>query len=261
MQNRFVMVCGMDGAGKGVVVEALKEWAVKKNLKAVDVTELSKERDVIPEFSEISDYDVILSAEPAFTMIGKVIRGEIVKKNSRHYSSVSTAHAFALDREILYKRLIIPALDAGKTIFQDRGVVTSLVYQPIQSEKDSDGGRITREEVMALPGNRLALEHPPGLLILVITRPEVAVERLSKRSKKDDAIYDQVAFQKKVLGVYESEWLRQIFESKGTKVCYINTDPPKTVEDTKREAVEVWEGFVCNSKPSQLRLQERLERY
>ena len=130
--GKFLMVDGLDGSGKGVVIDALKDYFERKEMKIFDLRYYWKENNDIPGVEEIKDYDVICSAEPTFSMVGKVIREELVRDNKRKYSGLSTAHAFALDREILYKKLLIPARAAGKIILQERGVVTSIVYQPIQ---------------------------------------------------------------------------------------------------------------------------------
>src|SRR3989338_8440508 len=150
MRGKLVVVDGLDGSGKGVIVDALGCWAEGNGLKGLDLRDGSE----LPEPEALSDYGAILSAEPTFSFVGKAIRDEMVRANNRKYSAMSLAYAFSLDREILYKRIIIPALSAGKHVFQERGVVTSIVYQPVQE-------KIQLNEIMKLPGNKLALDYPP----------------------------------------------------------------------------------------------------
>jgi thymidylate kinase len=69
---------------------------------------------------------------------------------------MTTAHAFALDRQILYNKFILPALKAGKTIIQERGVVSSLVYQPIQMEN------LTLRDLLNIDGNNIAIRNAPN---------------------------------------------------------------------------------------------------
>ena len=230
------MIDGLDGSGKGTLVTALKQYSSDKKRRVFDLREYWQEYDDIPELEIVKDYEVIISSEPTHAMIGKVIRQEMInKENQRTYSGLSTSHAFALDREILYRKLLIPALKAGKTIFQERGVVTSLVYQPVQLEK------ITLRDIMHLPGNLLALKTPPNLLIITTVKPETVMQRLKTREKQDHAIFEELQFQKKIDERYRSDWLRTMFETQGAKVIYFNTDAPKTIEQSSKEIIEIWE--------------------
>jgi thymidylate kinase len=237
-EGKFLMVDGLDGAGKGVVIDSLKVYFEEKGLKIFDLREYWKTHNEIPEISEVLEYDVICSAEPTFSMVGKVIREELVRENNRKYSGLSTAHAFALDREILYKKLLIPAKAAGKIIIQERGVITSAVYQPMQLE------RINLKDIMNLPGNRLALQNAPNILIIIKVEPKVVIDRLQERGKKDHAIFENLVFQRSVEERYESDWLRKLFENFKTKVIYLDTNPPRTVEDTKYNSIKIWEDHI-----------------
>lgn len=235
MKGKFVMFDGLDGSGKGTLVNALKEYYEDKNKKVFDLREYWKEHNDIPEITELQEFDVIISSEPTHSMIGKVIREEMIVKNERRYSGLSTAHAFSLDREILYKKLIIPALRAGKMIFQERGVITSMVYQPVQLEK------ITLRDIIHLPGNTLALKNAPDFLIITTVSPATVMKRLKAREKQDNAIFEERLFQRKIDERYRSQWLKTVFEKQGSKVIYFDTDEPKTVEQSKQEIVELWE--------------------
>lgn len=236
MQGKFLMVDGLDGSGKGVIVNAIKSHLIGKGMKVFDLRQFCKKNNYIPELDEIEEYDVIASAEPSHCLVGKAIREEIIKNNNREYSGRTAAYAFSIDREILYRKLIIPARKAGKIILQERGISTSLVYQPIQKEK------ISLKEIIDLPGNRLSLKNPPDVLAITKVDPLVVIERLKQRSKKqDDAIYENLSFQTKVKERFESEWLKKLFELSGSKVIYIDVNPPKTETDTENIALSLWE--------------------
>lgn len=237
MKAKFIMVDGLDGSGKGTVVNTLKDHLEKKGKKIFDLREHCKQHTAFPEFKEIQNYDVIVSTEPTYSYIGKAIREEIVKESERKYSGLSTAYAFALDREVLYKKIIIPAIETGKIIIQERGVVSSFVYQPVQLE------RISLRNIMDLPGNRLAMKYAPSLLIITKVDPQVVIHRLRERQKQDHAIFEKLVFQRQIAERYESGWLRNMFESKGSKVQFLDTNYPKTVEDTQKAAINMFEDF------------------
>jgi len=231
------MVDGPDGSGKGVIVKNIKKWAEQKQLKVFDLRDYCRENNRFPEPEEINDFDAIISGEMSYCWVGSALRKEIVRKNNRNYSITSTAHAFSLDREILYKMVIIPALKQGKYVFQERGVISSIVYQPVQ-------GNIPLTEIMRLPGNKLALQNSPNLLIISQVSPETIMQRLSQRQKQDKAIFEEINFQRRVEQRYNSQWLKNLFENHGSKVIYLDTNFPKTVEETEKEAIKIWEDFL-----------------
>jgi thymidylate kinase len=185
----------------------------------------------------LTPYDVITSSEPTFSLIGRAIREEIVRHNKREYSALATAQAFALDRYILYKRVIIPALQQGKYIFQERGVTTSICYQPIQKEP------LSLKKVLELEGNQLTLKYRPDLLIITVLKPETAMQRLANRDgKKDGAIFEKLDFLKKAQKRFINVWFRKIFEKRGAKVFYINTIGQK--EENAKKIIEIWQNFI-----------------
>lgn len=239
MKNRFVMVDGLDGSGKGTIVDGLAEWAEKKAMKTLDIRSYCSEKNDFPSEAELNDAEVIISCEPSFCYVGKAIRDELVRANGRQYSAWSLAQAFSLDREILYRRVIIPAMKAGKYVFQERGLTSSLVYQPVQEH-------IQLSELLRLPGNKLAMQNAPSLLLIAKVSPETVLKRLGLRAKKDNSIFDNLSFQRKLHERYLSDWLRNLFEQHGSKVEYIDTDEPKSEQDTKRESIELIEKFFGN---------------
>ncbi len=236
-KGKFVMADGLDGAGKGVIVDALAGWAKSRNLRVLNLMEYCREHNTFPEADELAEFDVIRSDEPTYSFVGQAIRDELIRNNGRQYSGWSIAQAFALDREILYKRVLLPALKEGKHVFQERGVVTSIVYQPLQE-------RMQLSELLKLPGNRLAMQSAPDMLIIPQVSPEVVMDRLNVREKKDNSIFENLLFQRRIAERYSSEWLRSLFEGHGASVVYLDTNPPKTVEDTKNEAIKLWEKLI-----------------
>lgn len=235
MKGKLVIADGLDGSGKGAIVDALGEWAESTGMSVLDLRD-----GELPEPEDVSGYGAILSAEPTHSFVGKAIRDEMVRENNRKYSAWSLAYAFSIDREILYKRVIIPAITAGKHVFQERGVITSFVYQPVQE-------KIQLSELMRLPGNKLAMQYPPDLLIIPKIKPETVMARLGVRGKRDNSIFENISFQTKISDRYSSEWLKSLFEKYGSRVAYIDTDEPNTIHDTKKKAVQEWTEFLNKS--------------
>jgi thymidylate kinase len=259
---KFVMVDGPDSAGKSKVLEALKQWAVDRKLKVVDLPGMQKEFhekkklderelrlhtmiDDVPLLRELEQefgtFDVLMSAEPTQGCLGRLIRNEIIHKDHlRPYTTLATAHAYGLERNIIYNRCLVDVLNRGLYDFHDRGFVTSMVYQTVQGAKEG----LTLDDILRIPGNLLAQEYMPGLLILLRITPETASERSKKRTKQDGAIFEKEEFQRKVNEAYGSAWLREFFESRGTTVAYLDMDQLPTPADTARRTVELWDQYL-----------------
>ncbi|MFC1687510.1 dTMP kinase [Patescibacteria group bacterium] len=235
-KGKLVIVDGIDGSGKGTLIYALEKWAEKKGMKVFNIVNYEKKHHDLPEMKQLKDYQVIVSAEPTHSLVGRAIREEIIRRNPRSYSPKALAHAYALDRYILYNRIHIPALKAGKFIFQERGVTSSIVYQPTYSKK------LPLKYIMGIHGNKIAIEHRPDLLCVLRVNPSEAIKRLSKRSKQDKAVFENVKFLTKAQKRFEAKWFHELFIKLGTRVEMINTKG--TIIESTERIVQIWEDFI-----------------
>jgi len=225
----LIMVDGIDGSGKSTVIEAWREALTKDGKKIFSVKEFCLTRGRLPLPEDAADADVIFSAEPTNVWIGAAIREEMIKSDA-NYSAAAVATAFSLDRLVLYSRFLNPARESGKFIIQDRGVSSSIAYQPIQSPD------IDLDFVLSLEGNKFAMEHAPDVLFICNVSAEVAWKRLAERAlKKDDAIFERREFLEKLVARYRSDWFRKLFESRGTKVVVFNGEADM---DTMKEEAQ-----------------------
>lgn len=226
--GRFIIVDGIAGSGKSTILRAIQNWAESCGHK---IFRLSDWQDVAPpKFEQVSDFDVYFTYEPTRAWVGRAIRYEL-SRTDEPYGGEELAHAFALDRQMMYKRLIIPALLAGKTIVQDRGVSTSLVYQPIMQNS------VPIEIVKNLPGNKLALKYAPNALIIAKLSAEEAFERISNRNDESKGVFVELEFLKKLEQRFEELWLKELFESHGTKTYELNMNG--AVEQTSAQAQQL----------------------
>lgn len=231
--GRFIMIDGIAGSGKSTILRAVQNWAESCGHK---IFRLSDWQDVAPpKFEQVSDFDVYFTYEPTRSWIGRAIRYELSRADDP-YGGEELAHAFALDRQMMYKRLIIPALLAGKTIIQDRGVSTSLVYQPIMPNS------VPIEIVKNLPGNKLALKYAPNALIIAKLSAEEAFERISNRDDESKGVFGELEFLKKIETRFEEQWIKDLFESHGTKLCQI--DMSGTIDETSVQAQQLIEKIL-----------------
>jgi len=255
-KGKFIIVDGLDGIGKGVVLDAVVEYLKNKDQRVLDLHQYWDEHGFHPDFDNkenghpnpyyvnLDDWDVIYSSEPTHVGIGQVIRQEVIAQNNRPYPANLTAECYSTDRLVLYQRVILPALEVGKTVIQSRSVSTSIVYQPIQSELQQENS-LTMKEVMNLQGNKLALDNAPDLLIIpTIKDVKILFERLAGREKDDNCNFEKVKFQEKVKPLFESKKLKKIFEKRGSVVKYL--DAGISIEATKKQAVDLYKEAIEN---------------
>ncbi|MBF8280865.1 MAG: thymidylate kinase [Candidatus Magasanikbacteria bacterium] len=234
----FIMVDGVDGSGKSTVIGAWREMLTEKNQRLFDLKDFCKKNGRLPLPKDGADADVIFSGEPTSVWIGGAVREEMIKTGA-NYSASAIATAFSLDRLVLYSRFLNPLRASGKLIIQDRGVSSSIAYQPIQSPD------IDLDFVLSLEGNQFALEHKPDVLLICQVTPETAIQRLSGRTdKKDNAIFERAEFLAKLAARYESDWFRELFEARGTKVMVFNGETDlvtmkKEARDKLQELLEM----------------------
>lgn len=224
------MVDGIAGSGKSTLLRAAQEWSRGCGHRVFDLRAWTSTHADPPTFDDVRDFDVLFTYEPTRQWVGAAIRFEL-SRTDVPYSGASLAHAFALDREIMYTRLILPALAAGKTVFQDRGVSTTVAYQPIMPDT------LPLEALLALPGNALALTRAPSHLLLTRLDPLVAAERIRKRDEESKGVFADVDFLRRVDERFASPWFRDLFASKGTVLHAIPTDG--TVEETSVRAQQL----------------------
>src|SRR3989339_2152300 len=225
----FIMLDGIDGSGKSTVINAWKKNLVESGWSVFDLVQYWKEKNTYPEYSEIKSYDVIFSGEPSYTGIGRLLRDELLQKNN-NYPQTALAEAFSLDRLILYKIIIIPALKNKKIIIQDRGISSSIAYQ------STDGLKI--KDITKLSGNKLAFLHSPDFLILLNVKVEEAINRIKKRlDKQDNSVFEKENFLNKLDKIYKSKKYQKKFTKKETKILWLNGN--QKIDIMQEEAIKL----------------------
>lgn len=210
------MIDGIDGSGKSTVVEAWKTYLQESGYKIFDLKKYFLENDRYPSEEEFKEADFIFSAEPTHTGIGKILRHELIN-NKNQYSPESIAEAHSLDRAILYSKIIIPAIKNGQNIIQDRGLSTSLVYQPTHDPA------LTMSKIAKYAGNKLAARYRPDHLVIMNIDADLACSRLDSRfEKQDNAIFEKQDFLRAAADKFGSTELKNFFLELNTEVHYLS---------------------------------------
>jgi thymidylate kinase len=232
----FIVVDGIAGSGKSTILKSIHTWAQTRNYKLFRLNDW--EHSAPPSYKDIQEYDVYFTYEPTRHWVGASIRYELSREEDP-YGGEELAHAFALDRQIMYRRFIIPALEAGKIIIQDRSVSTSLVYQPIMPRS------VSFDEIINLPGNQLALKYAPDALILTQITAELAHKRIHNRQDEAKGVFAQLDFLKQLEQRYSEPWLKNLFEANGTTLYPLDTSG--TLEETTTHATQLIQSILTNN--------------
>jgi thymidylate kinase len=220
----YVQIDGIDGAGKSTLFQTARDWFGDRVLSIFDVTDFCRTELRMPRLEEIGDADVLFTAEPTHAWVGQAIRDEIIRTNAP-YDSRITAEAYALDRAVQLNRIVKPFLQArpGRWVVQDRGLISSLAYQPLQSELAHESDPVTIPWLLSINGNAIAFDYPPDYFILLDLDADIARSRLDARDdKRDNARFETLEFQRALSKRYQSSEVTQPFEAKGTIVHRID---------------------------------------
>lgn len=217
-----IIIEGIDGSGKSTVLNACKSWSEERGIRFFDVVGFSQKEGRLPDIEELGDATGLITAEPGFCWTGKAIREEIIAKHegpdtsdAGRYSGWETAHAFALDRLVLFRRVIIPFLQGhpGRIVFQDRGLGSTLAYQQLQDTS------LSTERLLTLPGNEQTICFNPTMLLLIRTEAAAAMARLAKRTEKQDGdIFEDQDFQNRLVQRFLSDEVLGPFKQAGTVI-------------------------------------------
>ncbi|MBN1544988.1 hypothetical protein JW898_06025 [Candidatus Woesearchaeota archaeon] len=259
----YLVAESIDCGGKGSIVSAIKRAEMAAGKRIIDLRLLwpsNEERriadggdnplsaiygtnDVIPEYGKLKSFfvgedgkriDVIFTCEPTWARTGLKIRNKLIHEvKGLDYTARDAAEAYAEDRQELISKLIRPAILDGVDVYCERNFCSSVVYQ---SSMDNP---LTVDHILALEGNRYAAGNAPHLYVICDVSAETAMERKSARDKKDCCKFETLEFQRRIEGKYRAGWLRELLESQGSCVAYVNTEKPKRPEDTVRAALAV----------------------
>lgn len=163
MIGRFIVLEGPDGSGTTTHSRILAETLRKEGL------------------------DVVLTAEPTNSPIGKFIREQLKAKSIESPSALQLL--FCADRAWHIEKVIKPALAAGKTVISDRYVISTLIY----------GEALGLDPDWLLSVNTPFVE--PDIMMIALPPLHVCLERINKRAQLD--VFENTRFQKKIYDLYE----------------------------------------------------------
>ena len=152
MSNKFIVVEGSEGVGKSSQIKIIERYLIDNKI------------------------DYILTREPGGTSFGESIR-DIILNDDNNTEELTDSLLFYASRYENYTKIILPALDAGKTVVCDRYHYSTLVYQGIVGNNSSV--KAIHEIFDAIYSKMI--DH----IIYLYTTPKESFKRISKRSVTD----------------------------------------------------------------------------
>ena len=152
MSKKFIVVEGSEGVGKSSQIKTIEQYLIDNKI------------------------DYILTREPGGTSFGESIR-DIILNDDNNTEELTDSLLFYASRYENYKKIILPALDAGKTVVCDRYHYSTLVYQGIVG--DNSSVKAIHEIFDAIYSEMI--DH----IIYLYTTPKESFKRISKRAVTD----------------------------------------------------------------------------
>lgn len=176
-KGSFIVVEGPDGIGKSTAIRGLSERIRR----------------------EVGEAPVMVR-EPGGTPVGESIRRILKEVGSR--SPSRDLLLFSSARAELVKKVIRPALDAGKTVLADRFYLSTYVYQ---------GGRggVPKEDIDSI--TRIATEGLiPDLTLVLQLQREEWLQRLARRVEAGESdAFEDLGVSEEMMGEY-ALWARDL---------------------------------------------------
>jgi dTMP kinase len=171
--GRFLVVEGLEGAGKSTALDTIKCC-------------------ITPFVSEL-----VITREPGGTVLGELIREIIKSPEHEHLHARAELLLFYAARIQLVEQVIRPALQRGAWVLADRFELSSFAYQ--------GGGRgLSRDFIAQLSAFALC-DIKPDLTIFLDISPEQGLQRALARGKMDRIEQESLAFFNAVTLQYHEE--------------------------------------------------------
>ncbi|WP_173919513.1 dTMP kinase [Pseudidiomarina piscicola] len=162
MQGKFIVVEGLEGAGKSSAMASLVSHLQAKSIATLTVR------------------------EPGGTPLAEALR-DLVKQNWEEQLSAETELLLMYASRVqLVKNVIQPALAEGKWVIADRHDLSSRAYQ--------GGGRELGDAKLQSLKQLVLGDFQPDLTLLLDLDPEVGLQRARERGELDRIEQETVAF-------------------------------------------------------------------
>ena len=179
MKGKCVVIEGLDGSGKGTLINILKNYLLSKGY---------------------SNDEILVTQEPSKSKFGVEVKKLLKEEKDPSSNATKFLDLYVRDREEHLRNEIVPALEKGKIVLCDRYKYSTIVYQSIQGIPKED--IIELHEEMLIPDLVLILDLPVDVALGRIGADEKR-EELEKFEKKEFLQKVRAAFKKLPTGLPE----------------------------------------------------------
>ena len=174
MKGSLITFEGPDGAGKTTIIN-----------------------EILKQIPESKRSNVLVTREPGGSKISETIRQIILDPNNKDMDDRTEALLYAAQRGQHVNETIVPALNAGKTIFSDRYIDSSLAYQGV--------GRNLGIEAIKTINDFATNNLTADLTLFFDIKPAEGLARIKKlRPDQEDRLeQEKLAFHEKVYDGYK----------------------------------------------------------
>lgn len=209
--GRFIVVEGLEGAGKSTAVETIKEF-----------------------FSTYHQH-FITTREPGGTRVGEAVRHLIKQVSSESESLEAKAELLLLyaSRVQLVEQVIKPALNDGTWVLADRFELSTFAYQ--------GGGRGLDVNMISELSQYCLNGFSPDLIIFMDITPELGLSRALKRGSADRIEQESLDFFYRVYDAYH--------ETIKTMKQVVVIDATQTEQVVKQNILDALLNYFQGQKP------------
>lgn len=140
-------------------------------------TQISRIRDYLEDRGD----DVVLVREPGGTIIGQEIRSMLLDPDNTELDAYTELALYTADRSLLYRSIILPALETGQTVLSDRSYLATIAYQGY-------GGRVPVQAIVDATKVIVGEEYmnPDAAILLEYENSNEWIERVGFRGQDLD---------------------------------------------------------------------------
>jgi len=212
MKSYFISFEGPDGSGKSTVL-----------------------KQVVAQIGPRLKTQYLVTREPGGSKIAEKIRQLILDPVNEEMSAKTEALLYAASRSQHMFETVIPALKAGKVVFSDRFVDSSLAYQGA----GRDLGIAAVKQINDFATSKIE----PDLTIFLDVKPQVGLDRIAKeRAGQEDRLeQEKLIFHQKVYRGYQ-----EVNQAYPKRIVVVNANKPLNL------VVEDCVKIIANRLPADL---------
>lgn len=154
-------------------------------------TQIARLKDRLVEAGK----DVTVVREPGGTMISEKIREIVLDTKNTQIDYTTEALLFQAARAQIYSEIVLPALEAGRTVLMDRSRDSSVIYNGIV--------RGLGAELIERLNDISTKETYPDLTLLLDVEPKTGLQRVQEVGQPDRFEAEGVSLQERVREAYK----------------------------------------------------------